>query len=88
MCPTCTRAKDQARGTTAQRGYGGEHKTRAAALRKERRPCALCGHGIDYTLHAPHPLSFTAHHTTADKRGPLDAAHRVCNERAGKPASS
>lgn len=75
------------RATTTQRGYGSNHQGRAAHLRAQCLPCALCGHSIDYTLHAPHPLSYTAHHTTPHKDGPLVPSHRVCNERAGQPSS-
>ena len=88
-CPVSTRrdnaAREATRATPAARGYDARHKRRALMLRNERRPCCLCGGAIDYRLKAPDPQSFTAHHTTADKAGPLDAAHRVCNERAGKP---
>ena len=88
-CPVSTRrdnaAREATRATPAARGYDARHKRRALMLRNQRRPCCLCGGAIDYRLKAPDPQSFTAHHTTADKTGPLDAAHRVCNERAGKP---
>lgn len=89
LCPSCTSVanavREQGRGTAAQRGYDAEHRRRAAALRREGRRCCLCGTPIDYALRAPDPRSFTAHHLTRDKRGPLDAAHRDCNERAGAP---
>lgn len=88
-CPTCKarhqQTTDQRRGTPAQRGYDADHYRRAADLRAKRRPCCLCHGPIDYLLRTPHPLSFTAHHLTGDKLGPMDAAHRVCNERAGRP---
>jgi hypothetical protein len=85
LCRTCQAKADTQRGSTAERGYGTEHQRRSADLRALRRACCLCGRGIDYTLRSPHPWSFTAHHLTRDKSGPMDAAHRVCNERAGKP---
>lgn len=72
------------RRTTA-RGYGADHQRRVAALRTQANPCALCGQPIDYTLRSPHPGSFSAHHTTDDKRGPIVASHRLCNEQAGQP---
>lgn len=84
-CADCTRARERRRGTAADRGYDAEHQSRAAALRAQQRACCLCGADIDTTLRAPHPLSFSAHHLTGDKRGPMDAAHLVCNERAGRP---
>ena len=77
--------RDASRPSPAARGYDTRHKRRALMLRNQRRPCCLCGRDIDYALHAPDPWSFTAHHLTGDKAGPLDAAHRRCNERAGKP---
>lgn len=80
-------AVDERRGTPAERGYGAEHKRRALALRAQRRGCCLCGLPIDYDLRAPSPGAFSAHHLTGDKSGPLDAAHKVCNEREGKPQS-
>ncbi len=73
------------RPTTAQRGYGSRHERRAAALRAERRDCCLCGQPIDYQAHHLAPASFTAHHLTSDKDGPIDAAHRACNIVAGPP---
>lgn len=33
-------------------------------------------------------MSFSAHHLTPDKRGPIDAAHLVHNQQAGKPKSA
>lgn len=84
-CPACQAKRDSQRGTTTDRGYGTDHQRRSAALRELQRACCLCGQAIDYTLRGPHPRSFTAHHLTRDKRGPMDAAHRVCNERAGQP---
>ncbi|MGH1563046.1 hypothetical protein [Mumia sp. DW29H23] len=71
------------------RGYGNDHDDRAAALRRQaaskQLPCALCNKPIDYTLRAPHPHSFAAHHTTRDKAGPIVQAHKRCNEIAGQP---
>lgn len=90
-CPTCQTTvnaeREATRATPAQRGYDAQHQRRAAALRKQGGPCALCGNNIDYQLRSPDPWSFSAHHVTDDKRGPMVAAHRRCNERAGKPSS-
>lgn len=88
-CDNCRRIDDarreQERGTAAERGYDAEYFRRRAALAKLRRSCCLCGTPIDYSLKAPHPGAFSAHHLTQDKRGPIDAAHLGCNESAGKP---
>jgi hypothetical protein len=78
---------DERRGTPVERGYDAAHRQRALALRHERRACCLCGHGIDYRLRSPDPGSFSVQHLTPDKAGPIDAAHRRCNERAGSPSS-
>lgn len=78
-CPMHTRT------TTNERGYDASHRIRAAALRALGRPCSLCGQPIDYTLPHTSPQSFNAHHVTQNRQGPLSPAHRVCNERAGKP---
>jgi hypothetical protein len=82
-------ARERYRPSAAARGYGGEHRRRALALRTrsqlDHAPCMLCDQPIDYALRAPHPLSFAAHHTTPDKLGPMVPSHRVCNERAGRP---
>jgi len=88
-CPAHTpapRRPARPRGSTTQRGYGWkDHVVRARALRAERRDCCLCGEPIDYDAPKTSPRSFAAHHLTPDKAGPLDASHRVCNERAGPP---
>ena len=52
--------------------------------------CRLCGQPIDPRLAYPHPLSAAVHHTlgravTGDDPRYLEAAHKVCNERAGDP---
>ena len=85
ICPTCQVFTSRGPGSTTKRGYGSTHQRRAAALRGRGLPCSLCGQEIDYQLTAPHPHSFTAHHTTRDKSGPIAPAHRFCNEREGKP---
>ena len=88
-CPTTERRINREREVTspsrAQGQYDGLHRKRALALRNQRLPCSICGGQIDYALRKPDPGSFVAHHLTQDKRGPIAAAHRRCNERAGKP---
>jgi hypothetical protein len=86
-CPVHTQTHRMQRASTTQRGYGSQHQARAALLRAQQLPCTLCGRDIDYALHAPHPMSYTAHHPTRDKAGPLLPAHRVCNEQAGQPVT-
>lgn len=60
----------------------------AKQLRRERRPnCWLCGQPIDYSLHAPHPDSFSADHIQPESQFPelalvysnLAPAHLACN---------
>lgn len=53
-------------------------------------PCALCGHAIDYSLPAGHPMSFEVDEIVPVSKGgdPLDfsntqPAHRICNQRKG-----
>ncbi|WP_077597861.1 HNH endonuclease [Olsenella urininfantis] len=71
-------------------GNGNAKRKLTARLRKEGRPCALCGMPIDYDLPAGHPWSFELDHIVPLSRGgaPYDyanvqAAHRICNERKG-----
>ena len=50
-CPACTRAHDQTRGTTAQRGYGTTHRQLRAGYaarlaRGETFTCAKCGQPV------------------------------------------
>lgn len=84
------RERDRERPSTTARGYGSEHRKRAALLRAissvQHAECLLCAGPIDYRLRSPHPLSFAAHHVTQDKHGPMVPAHRVCNEREGQPS--
>jgi hypothetical protein len=77
--------RESLRGTPAERGYDAEYRRRRATLKQLRRACCLCGGEIDYTAKAPAPASFSAHHLTRDKRGAIDAAHLLCNDRAGQP---
>lgn len=60
-----------------------------AALRKQRKPCYICGLDIDYTASKAEPLSFTADHVKPVTTHPelalvasnLKAAHYRCNTR-------
>ncbi|MEU8270145.1 HNH endonuclease [Sphaerisporangium sp. NPDC049002] len=52
--------------------------------------CWLCGHAIDLTLPAAHPMSWTADHVDPISRGGaprdprlLKPAHRRCNSKRG-----
>jgi len=51
-------------------------------------PCAICGDPIDTTLKNPHPMSFSADHTTelaagGDLLGDLQPTHLGCNSSRG-----
>ncbi|WP_327655711.1 HNH endonuclease [Streptomyces sp. NBC_00483] len=69
---------------------GRPYRRLCAWLRAQQLPCWLCGHNINYQLHARHPLSFTLDHERPLSRGGdlLDpanarAAHRRCNSAKG-----
>jgi hypothetical protein len=93
-CDDCQRQalrqRETNRPTRQARGYGTHYEHRRARLRAtaraQRLPCALCDQAIRWDEAPPHPESFSAHHTTRDKRGPLVQTHLVCNIRAGQPA--
>ncbi|WP_255951660.1 HNH endonuclease [Streptomyces odontomachi] len=58
-------------------------------------PCWICGHDIDATLDARHPLSWTLDHAVPISRGgslldPANArsAHRACNSRRGNRSTT
>jgi len=75
------RARDQKRGTAAQRGYGADHRKRAAAVLAGATQCCYCGGPATDTD------PFVACHVHAQSRGgpangPLAAGHRSCNNRA------
>lgn len=84
-CPGCQqatdRARDKARGSPAQRGYGAEHRRKAKAVLDGAQQCCYCGG-------SPTPDDpFVACHVYAQSRGgspngPLAAGHRSCNSRA------
>lgn len=69
---------------------GSRRRAIRARWRAIGAPCALCGHAIDYTLPAGHPMSFEVDEIVPVSKGgdPLDfantqPAHRVCNQRKG-----
>ena len=75
------RARDQRRGSPAARGYGADHRKRAAEVLRDAAQCCYCGGPPT----AADP--FVACHVYAQSRGgpkdgPLAAGHRSCNNRA------
>lgn len=64
------------------------HRAQSAAL---NLPCHICGEPIDYTLHYPHPRSYSTDHRVAvsvdaalaEDPGNLQPSHLVCNQRKG-----
>lgn len=75
-CDTCGKAKDRARGTTTQRGYGAAHQATKAALLPDAygTPCTYCGERM-----WPHQNLVLDH--TADRsgyRGIVHADYRDC----------
>jgi 5-methylcytosine-specific restriction protein A len=75
-CPTCTRVKGAARGTTTARGLGYAYQTkRGRILARDGGVCWICGL----------PGADTIDHLTPRARGGdssdenLKAAHRSCN---------
>lgn len=42
-CPSCARAKDRARGTTTQRGYGAQHQAERTRVLDGATHCRTCG---------------------------------------------
>lgn len=69
---------------------GRPYRRLVAAQKAMRHPCWLCGHSINPSLDARHPLSFTLDHLVPLSRGgslldPANArsAHRRCNSRRG-----
>lgn len=72
---------------------GSRRRAIRARWRAIGAPCALCGHAIDYTLPAGHPMSFEVDEIVPVSKGgdPLDfantqPAHRMCNQRKGNGA--
>ena len=78
-CPPCTRAMSNARGSTAQRGYGGAHQAARAALLATLP--APCGYGCGATL-TPSTPWVAAHVVDGDAQAGWMASCIVCNERA------
>jgi len=84
-CAPCQAERDRerqaARPKTAERGYGADHRRRAAEVLDGATQCCYCGR-------PPEPGdSFVACHIYAQSRGgpkdgPLAAGHRSCNARA------
>lgn len=78
LCNKCQREKDQARGSTAQRGYGAEHRRTRAALLEDAygRPCPHCGERMwpHQELHLDH---------TEDRKGYRGIVHGHCNTSEG-----
>lgn len=76
---------------TRSKGRGGRPWRRIAAQVLRSNPvCWLCGHRIDLTLDAKHPMSGTVDHVTSLHQGGaprdlanLKPAHRRCNSRKG-----
>ena len=88
-CPACQqatqRARDQRRGTAAQRGYGSAHARKAKAVIADAiaRNIGCCYCGGSPTADDP----FVGCHVYAQSRGgpkdgPLAAGHQSCNNRA------
>ncbi|MDN6706388.1 HNH endonuclease [Corynebacterium glyciniphilum] len=68
-------------------------RKRKACLAPDPLYCALCGERIDKTLKWPDPGCATADHIDAVSRGghnlgPLQPAHKLCNEQKGPRARS
>ncbi|WP_326700215.1 HNH endonuclease [Streptomyces sp. NBC_01754] len=73
---------------------GRPYRRLVATVKTSGLPCWLCGHDIDPTLDAKHPLSFTLDHLVPLSRGgslldPANArsAHRRCNSARGNRTS-
>jgi hypothetical protein len=77
---------------TEPRVNDGRAKQLRARLRREQRPCHLCGGPIDYQAHHLEPTAFQLDHLWQIANGGpaydwnnVDAAHRACNrERSNK----
>jgi hypothetical protein len=77
-CDDCRRAKDKARGTRQQRGYGAEHDALRAELLPEAygQRCHLCNERM-----WPHQQLALDH--TEDRTGYRGIVHLTCNARDG-----
>ena len=76
-CSEHERARGKRRGSTTQRGYGGEHQKARAALAGKYLVCGYCGVGIAGSWVAAHVVD-------GDPTQGWMAAHPMCNERAKK----
>jgi hypothetical protein len=75
-CPECTRAKDQQRGTTTQRGYGTEHqaiRVQLLATYQPSEPCRRCTLPL-----GPDPSVLDLGHPTDGYAG-YALEHKDCN---------
>jgi hypothetical protein len=77
-CPRCTRTKDQARGTSTQRGYGHAHQQRRTATIDSEPWChnPTCDHP-DAGAHT-NPLTLE-HLDPTDRHGPATVLCHRCN---------
>jgi hypothetical protein len=66
-------------------------RVRLLVLDRDKWTCQLCGGAINRRLRNPHPQSAQVHHPLGKAYGDdpahLQAAHRLCNQRAGDPTS-
>ena len=79
--PEFDRRREQARGTTTQRGLGWQHQKRARRVVANVEQCPRCGQAPT----KDNPI--TAHHTTARAKGGADSELmplcRRCNSQIG-----
>lgn len=83
-----TSTRDVETMPTSTRYNDGTYRKRAAALKRKRLPCWVCGRPIDYEADWKSPQAFTADHVKPIAHGghlygELRAAHRGCNSRRG-----
>lgn len=85
LCPDHASKAERARGSSTERGYGHEHRTRAQELRRRftGTPCSVCG----CTLQRWQKLE--AGHSTPLRVDPTSVAdilvHADCNPRGTDP---
>lgn len=77
-CPDCERAKDRARGSAAERGYGREHRALRAELAPQAigKTCHFCGE----PMLAGQALALDH---TEDRTGYRGMVHLSCNAADG-----